>query len=74
MNVDLYELKREHANFSSALDLLYIMYLASKSENLNMEKYTAALRLVWLQMCRIEERMDALLETDDEAGAATNEA
>ena len=74
MNVDLYELKREHKNFQDALDLLYMLYTASKSENLDMGKYPAALHLVWRHMCHIEEHMNDLLESDEDAGAATNEA
>ena len=74
MSVDLYQLKREHANFNSALDVLYMMYLASKSENLDMERYSSALRAVWLHMNRIEERVSALLESDKDAVAIRGNA
>ena len=73
MNVDLYQLKREHKDFQDALDLLYILYAASRSKSLDMDKYPAALRLVWRHMCHIEERMSELLESEDDSGAATNE-
>ncbi|MBQ9646757.1 MAG: hypothetical protein IJV43_00125 [Oscillospiraceae bacterium] len=77
-SVDMYELKREHKDYNDALDLLYILYLASKSENLNLKRYSVALHLVWQHMSRIEERMSATMEASEEpeeaAGAAANEA
>ena len=77
-SVDMYELKREHRDYNNALDLLYMLYLASKSENLDAKRSSAALRLVWQHMNQIEERLSATIEateeTEENAGAAANEA
>ena len=64
--MDTYRLKREHANFIAELDLLYMLYLASGTEQLDTQRLSSALHLVWRHMCHIEERVSELLNEDEE--------
>ena len=72
--MDMYRLKREHANFAAELDLLYMLYLASEAEMLDKKRLSSALHLLWRHMCHIEERVSELIDADEETKPDIDEA
>ena len=74
------KLNDENVRLHNALDLLYAMSEAARSDDLDHKKYANAMDFVWEHLCVIEERYASLNEAlgvathDPRAGAAANEA
>ena len=65
------KLDEENVKLHDALDLLYAMSEAARSDDLDHKKYANAVDFVWEHLCGIEKRYALLNEA---LGAATHEA
>ena len=64
------KLDDENVKLHSALDLLYAMSEAARSDGLDHKKYANAMDFVWEHLCGIEKQYASLNEA---LGAATHE-
>ena len=64
------KLDDENVKLHNALDLLYAMSEAARSDELDHKKYANAMDFVWTHLCEIEKRYALLNEA---LGAATHD-